>query len=285
MLALRRLADAVLARLPARAARSLLVRTLLVGPTVLTLRSWLRLLVLLRLSDRAAERLAARHPLIGLRVRAWGGAVAWIRPGSSDREAAVAGLLAGFHLPPPTVRDLGTVLDLGANIGLTVADFAHRHPRARVLGVEMDPANVTVAVRNIAHLGERAAIRQAAVWTTRGELAYGGDQGDWAFRLEAAMDPQRGGELTGRTTALTLPDLLDELAPGGHVDFMKVDVEGTERFLFADPEPWAERVAAMQVEIHRPYTVEQAAADLTGAGFTVTSLPGNPTALWAFRER
>ena len=166
-----------------------------------------------------------------------------------------------------------TILDLGANIGATVADLADAYPEAEVLGVELDADNVAMAQRNVAGAGPRASILHGAVWTADGEVAYGGDRGAWAYRVVEAMDDRTRAAEMATVPAFSLTTLVDRLAPGGRVDYVKMDVEGAERFLLADGDGWAERVRCLQVEVHLPLDVAGCARMMEALGFQVTADP------------
>jgi hypothetical protein len=81
-----------------------------------------------------------------------------------------------YHRPPPDLGPLTTILDLGSNIGLTLADFACLHPRARMLGLELDEGNVRLCRVNIAPYSGRCEVIWGAVWNREGEVGYAGDE-------------------------------------------------------------------------------------------------------------
>ncbi len=88
--------------------------------------------------------------VVRVRLRELGGRAMAIRPSTSDVDT-IWGTFAGrYHRPPAEAldRDLLLIWDLGANIGLTMADLAVRHPRARIVGLEMDAENAALAREN-----------------------------------------------------------------------------------------------------------------------------------------
>ena len=121
-------------------------------------------------------------PPASIRLRSLGGASVICRA-SQDVFTFKHTFLVGFHLPPIDLPPNATIVDLGSNVGFTVADLAYRYPAARILGVEMDERNVTLARTNTARYGERVAIVHAAVWTHDGVVRYTGEADD-AFRVE-----------------------------------------------------------------------------------------------------
>ncbi|OWY59180.1 hypothetical protein B7486_75970, partial [cyanobacterium TDX16] len=68
-----------------------------------------------------------------------------------------------------------TVLDLGANIGLTSLWFHQRWPEARFVLVEPDPANVVLARRNLDTNGVLGMVLAAAVGPEAGSARFASD--------------------------------------------------------------------------------------------------------------
>ena len=279
--------DAVAAavdRLPPRLRSSMLVNSVALGPFAFTLRGWLNLLALQKLDPRVGRRLAGPDGLVGLGVRAWDGRPLLVRPAGTDWETAQVSVVRAVHRPPEGLTGVATILDLGANIGATVADLAGAYPGAEVLGVELDAANVAVAERNIAQWGGRARIIHGAVWTEDGEISYGGDRGEWAYRVVPAMDERTAAEVIDTVPAFSLATLVERLAPGGRVDYVKMDVEGAEEFLLQNGDGWAIRVRCLQVEVHKPFDVPRCARRLEELGFRVTPDPSGIPSVAAIRD-
>lgn len=237
--------------------------------------------------------LALRHPGapadgVLVRARQLGGAALELRPGSTDVWAFL-GLLPPYsraHVPAPAVvpRDARCVWDLGANIGVTMAHLAVAFPRARVVGVELDPGNAAQARTNTAAWGDRCTVIEGGVWDTPGELVYeapvGAEVGFHAARADAeavADDDGRGAApAVRRALAVTLGALARTHAgPDGRIAFVKMDIEGAERAVLADAGAWAPLVDALSVEVHPPYDLTACRADVEALGFVVRDvLPG-----------
>lgn len=215
---------------------------------------------------RNAER---RDEPVALRVRQLQGRELYVRPGHGDLWALVHTLLPAYHLPPPELdpRTIHTILDLGANIGVSMSHLATRYPDARIVGVELDAANAELCRRNVATWGARCAVVNAAVWPRDEEVAYvAAGVGDEAFHASAPGD----GSLAAarRAAGTSLQTLIErELPRGAVVDFVKMDIEGAEREVLTESAGWAHRVRAMIVEVHPPYDVAGCIADLQALGF------------------
>ena len=82
---------------------------------------------------------------VPLRVREAGNHPLLCRPGTSDPDVLWDTFGEKYHLPPVALPADCYIVDLGANVGYTMAHFAFLYPRATVLGVELariihDPA-------------------------------------------------------------------------------------------------------------------------------------------------
>src|SRR3954453_12614035 len=95
-------------------------------------------------SDRASRkafRESQRFPgcgVVSIRLRRLGGMAVEIRRGSDDPWALRGAFTWGDQLPPPAF-DPRFIVDLGANIGTSMALFAARFSDAQILGIEPDP--------------------------------------------------------------------------------------------------------------------------------------------------
>jgi FkbM family methyltransferase len=204
-----------------------------------------------------------REATVDLRLRPLGGRAVAIRPSTSDIDTVWGAFARRYHLPPAEVGEPRLILDLGANIGLTMADFAVRYPRARVVGVELDDVNADLARRNVGSWADRCAVVNAAVWPVDGEAWYFPWAGGTATYRAVGGAP----EGATRVPAISLASLVREHARDRPVDYMKVDVEGGERELLQDGSGWASHVRAIKVELHESYPRDACEADLKRLGF------------------
>ncbi len=221
----------------------------------------------LRLS-RIRRHVGSAGRVARMRLRPLGGREVLVRPSTSDVDT-VWGTFAGrYHLPPPeaTERGLRLVWDLGANIGLTMADLAERHPGARIVGVELDAENAALARANVAPWGGRCEVIEAGVWPDDGEIRYvrldGATAGHHVTDAPLDADPA-----VTSSVAISPWSLLALDGPDAVVDFAKIDVEGAERELLTRNSHWAGRVRTVAVEVHEPYTVDACERDLRELGF------------------
>jgi FkbM family methyltransferase len=205
---------------------------------------------------------AADHPTQKVHVRALGRSVE-LRECTSDIAVLADTFLGLHHLPPIELQRPRTILDLGANVGLTAAHYAALYPEARILGVELDPLAAAVARRNVQLWGERCTVLTGGAWTFDGEVSFERLPTDeWAQHVSARS------ETSVQVPGFSIGTLVERL--GGAVDFLKMDVEGAEEALLTENTQWARRVTAIKVEVHRgPEALERCRAALIALGYTV----------------
>jgi FkbM family methyltransferase len=233
----------------------------------------------LRRTGPAADP-AAVEP-VAVRARALDDHKVLVRPGTSDVDTLWDALVRRYHLPPPeATRDGGPrlILDLGANIGLTAAHLARSFPAARVVGVELDPANVALARRNVAPWAGRCEVRTGAVWPVEGPLQYHGWSANTSsFRVRSAPDSTA---TVRRAAGVPIASLIE---PGTIVDYLKMDIEGAEARVLAERTEWAPAVRTLKVEVHPPYTPDACHRDLAALGFATRADPRHSWAVVGVR--
>jgi FkbM family methyltransferase len=162
------------------------------------------------------------------------------------------------------------VLDLGANIGLFGAWVLGRFPGAAIDAVEADPENAAVHRRTIAANGLEGRWRlvEAFAATAPGVRRFAG--GEHATSHEAVANE--------RWIDVRAVDVLPELA---EADFVKIDIEGAEWDLLADPRFGRLRPRVVVLEYHEdgspPEDPRQAAERaLRAAGLDVVHAATKP---------
>jgi FkbM family methyltransferase len=144
------------------------------------------------------------------------------------------------------------ILDAGANVGYSVLFFKRRYPDATIIALEPDPTNFAVLQENCAHLPDIVLLR-LALWNscTRLQLQFTGAKGDllgsWGVRT-VERDVYAAGVI--ETEAVDVPELMRRFALD-EIDICKIDIEGAEKEVFADPvAPWYEKVGLFIIETH-----------------------------------
>jgi FkbM family methyltransferase len=144
---------------------------------------------------------------------------------------------------PPRV-----IIDAGSYIGLSAAYFAMRYPDAQIVAVEPSQANFELLLENTADFRNIHAVR-AALWTHSGTVTLSDPGCDaWGLRVgdSTAAETQPAGEVV---PAVTVPDLIARFGLD-RIDLLKVDIEGSEKEIFADSRAWIDQVDAICLELH-----------------------------------
>ena len=93
-----------------------------------------------------------------------------------------------------------TIVDAGANIGLTSVYFANKWPHARIIAIEPEPENFRQLVRNSRHYPTIVPVL-GAVWNENTRLSlFDPGKGAMMFQTVASAD--------GNTEALTIPEIM-----------------------------------------------------------------------------
>jgi FkbM family methyltransferase len=193
-----------------------------------------------------------------------------------------------YEMPPEIRRTLESVraplrvVDLGANVGLFAAYIRKRFPGAAITVFEPDPSNLYVLRRSAEHDPRPWEVVAACADVRDGEVLFS------AGRFTNSR-VERNGNPEGRTVRAV--DVFRYLVAA---DLVKIDIEGSEWPILADPR-FAElsaRVVALEYHAHLCPTEEPrelAHELLRNAGFEAReredfdSPPGHGM-IWAWRE-
>ncbi|HEX4466264.1 MAG TPA: FkbM family methyltransferase [Solirubrobacteraceae bacterium] len=160
-----------------------------------------------------------------------------------------------YEPPPPVAAALDAraplgVLDLGGNIGLFGAYVLSRWPGSEVRSYEPDPRNLQVIDSVIAAnaLRSRWTVTEAAVSDRDGEMTF-------ASGLFADSHLEYGpvdgvGAAAGRAEDSIKVRTVDLFALDDDVDLLKMDIEGGEWPILADPRLTRLRAQALVLEWH-----------------------------------
>lgn len=176
------------------------------------------------------------------------------------------------------------ILDVGANIGLFGVYALSRWPDAEITAFEPDPDNFRVLSRTVAANdgGDRWTAVGAAVSNSPGELRFAPGHGAKAHIAGSDDDG-----------SITVPaiDFFDQMGSG--VDLVKMDIEGGEWEILADPRLSTLKARAIRLEWHTLRCPEpdarKAAIELLRAGGFTRIVDGDREherngVLWAWRE-
>jgi FkbM family methyltransferase len=192
-----------------------------------------------------------------------------IRSHSTDARVVFSTFVHRFHLPPRGVMPDGAalILDLGSNIGCTIAHLACLYPEAAIVGVELDAGNARLCRQNISPWGDRCRVIEGAIWAEDGQVQYERQEGcEDGFAAGVELRESAGELQTAR--AISLNTLVSEICSSDQmIDYVKMDIEGAEREVLRRNNEWAARVRSIKIELHGNYSKEECVADLQELGF------------------
>jgi FkbM family methyltransferase len=238
-----------------------------------------------------AREAAARGGVAVYGLRGAPGVRVAVRHGTPDAESFDQIFCQDVHaLPEPAVAAIAAlgrpprVLDLGANVGLFAAWAAAHWPAAQITCVEPDAGNLAVLDAARRANGGSWRVIDAAAGATPGELRFQAGR----FAVSRAALPGVDGP-----DVITVP-MVDALELAAGHDVLKIDIEGGEWEILADPRLATLPLAVLTLEYH-PHlcpvadTHSHAVALLEAAGFAIRRVPHvyaappDNGALWAWR--
>jgi len=165
------------------------------------------------------------------------------------------------------VAHADTIVDLGANIGLTGVWLARRLGARIVVGVEANPANAALARRNYAQNDVTGVVLDAAIADRDGTAFFSDEKVATTGQLAASGRPVR---------TVSFDTVLAALG-ADRADLVKLDIEGGEGALLAGDPEWTARVGAIVAELHPDDAdIPAVVATLRRAGFTYEAVDTHP---------
>jgi FkbM family methyltransferase len=145
--------------------------------------------------------------------------------------------------------DLGrvTLIDLGANIGLSAVYFSRVLEIGQIIAVEPDPDNFRMLSENLQRTGlaNRTIAVRAFAGAEHGFAALlDSGNGAWGMRMGPVSE-------TG-TPVLPLAEIADLSKTGASI-VLKCDIEGAERQLFLHIRDWAHLIRYIVLELHTEF--------------------------------
>ncbi len=178
-------------------------------------------------------------------------------------------------IDPATVR---TLIDCGANIGITALFLADRYPAARIICVEPDPRNFELLERNTRAEPRIVRVQAALAGPGQGKAYLTQDAPAWGNKLAQSPEERSAIEVESFTI-----DEICERFEIDCIDLLKVDIEGAEEGVFAKPQ-FLSKVRFVAIELHQPYNLERFRKDLEPMRFQALppSANGGVRAVMAF---
>lgn len=134
-----------------------------------------------------------------------------------------------------------TIVDLGANIGLTSLWYARRYPISKIVAVEPVPANAELLRSNLSVNRIPSIVIEAAV---------GPREGRSSFQLDRSSNMGHlGGNGNLEVKVVSMPEVIARI--GSTIDLLKMDIEGGEQALLTEGDlAWLDQVDTIIAEFH-----------------------------------
>ncbi len=200
-----------------------------------------------------------------------------------DYGAAYEVFASRFYQSPRPLDPSGVhhIIDLGANVGMTVLFWLHAYPGARITAFEPHPAHV-------ARLHANVALNAAGARVNVHESAAGTRVSQWEL-IDAGMSSSLVAPgAVANAIPVNVEDVFETLL-AGTVDILKIDIEGSEFAILDDARFRNVKARALVLEWHRD-SRERAAAwcedVLRAAGYDVVPLfdKGDHGMTWAYHK-
>jgi len=165
-----------------------------------------------------------------------------------------------------------TIVDIGANIGVFALAARYYHPEARIYSYEPNPELEPYLAAHCKAIGSEYSLVAVGDKTTRIKLNPGVDS------RHGISEESAGGDIP----QIAFADIVKEVGP---IDLLKLDCEGAEWGIFADPKPW-EQVRNVAMEYHffaKPGAMEEdLRRQLQQLGFTRIEIKPSPKGGFGF---
>lgn len=172
-----------------------------------------------------------------------------IRRGTSDWINYLQIFKSPEMSPCDRLRNVKTIVDIGAYIGCTALYFLSKFPEAKIFCLEPDNASFDLLQINTSAHAERTHLIKAAAWnsdTTIRALPLKRPRFKWSakFTEECAHE-----DLPGVKT-VSIPSFL-KVSGAPFIDLLKIDIEGGEFILFEkNCCDWISRIKNLMIEFH-----------------------------------
>jgi FkbM family methyltransferase len=170
----------------------------------------------------------------------------FLRAIRADMQSFINTFIDPYLEKKPYLPSAETVIDAGANIGYTAILFASWWPESTIISIEPDQENYELVLRNICCYPNIYAV-PGALWNKEATLSIEAGQED-GFVVRESVTEETKAENT--TRGFSIPQLLKRFGKN-HIDFLKLNVEGSEKEIFSEGyEDWPPQIRAMLVELH-----------------------------------
>jgi FkbM family methyltransferase len=140
---------------------------------------------------------------------------------------------------------VSTIIDCGANIGLTSVFLYNKYPNAKIIAVEPESSNFELLKNNTAHYKNIECVKKG-IWHSSVHLeVLDNGHGKWGFTTKEV-----GSKTETSLDAISIDSIMDQYGLKV-IDLLKIDIEGSEKELFEkNYDKWLPKVKVLVIELH-----------------------------------
>jgi FkbM family methyltransferase len=159
---------------------------------------------------------------------------------------------------PAALASVETIVDLGANIGLTSVYLAQHYGARRLIAVEPVPSNAALLRQNLELNNVAGDVIEAVIGAVDGVAHFhDASHSNLGYVADEGRDVR----------SVSMKTVLDQLGTA-EIDILKVDIEGGEQGLLTGERSWLRHVRSLMIEFHPPLVdSKRLAAVIESEGF------------------
>ena len=165
-----------------------------------------------------------------------------LRPNTKDKESVQQIFVQEQYAPLKGIENVKLIVDCGVYIGLATYYLATEYPNAQILSFEPDKLSYEQALVNISEHPNRTNIEiyNLAVWPHPGAVYLERCERSWATRVTESINKDK-------VFAISLNQIQKRY---GTIDILKVDIEGSEKYVFSENTQWLDHTRNIAIELH-----------------------------------
>ena len=133
------------------------------------------------------------------------------------------------------------IIDCGAYIGYSTFYFSKKYPKSKIIAIEPEESNFKILKMNTNRLKNTMLINKA-IYHKKAKLKINNKtKEEWAFQVNE--------DENGFTDSTTIEELMIKFNIN-KIDILKIDIEGSEEYLFKNSNDWINCVNCIIIELH-----------------------------------